>query len=493
MQTTTKRRRYVLKSHSMLKLRKVFTFPTGILFLIVTVSFIIRVANLNYNSPFLDEAIYLTLGKQVLSWQWQPEDPYAWVGGNPLFYPTLSAIFGFLGGIVGSRFLSVILGTFSVYLMYQFGRMLKLASGSKVNEIIGLTSAAFLGILAMPVFLSRWAIYDMLSFSLFLLGLVFLQRALNVKKADLWEREGKYFVVAVAFFLSFLAKYITLILFPIVLLWAFIKSKELGKESLSVAIRYFMLPLIGVIGFYFFRYMDDLLHFQREQVSTTSYSTEQIVTQFLIYALPAIVIALGGLVILLLRKQLKVSLYLVAASAVVPVVHVITNNFASVNQHSFLSIVFLLPLGAYLFTKMYERHKLIGSIVTFSALLVVSLYSQGQVRQLENMWTNTNDVMAYLQENTTSHERVLTTEGDIAAVALENIKNENIVGQYYFNYKNNETMKAYSNAVRDSYFDFVVIDSDSTNEVSKTIKTSLTNHYSPEYNKHPFTVYKKGL
>lgn len=462
-----------------------------LLLIILLISFGIRVYNLNYNSPFLDEAIYLTLGRQVLTWQWQPEDPYTWVGGNPLFYPAFSALSGMVGGIVGSRFLNVLLGTFSVYLLYRFGKMLNLSKVTKTNEIVGLISAAFMGILAMPVFLSRWAIYDMLSFTLFLLGLVLLQRALSLKKPALWELEGRFLLPAVFFFLSFMAKYITLILFPVIIIWAIYKSKQLGKESLSVALRYFVLPLGLAIVIYFFRHMEDLLHFQREQVSTTSYSVLQILTQYLTYALPAIVIAIMGTVILLLKKKFITTLFLISAAAIVPIVHIATNNFASVHQHAYLSIIFLLPLGAYFFTKLYENQRIFGGALTIITLLMLFTYSQSQVRALETMWTNSNDVMAYLKENTTSHERILTTEGDVSAVALPNIKNENIVGYYYFEYKKQENTDAYTTAINDGYFDFILVDKDNTSDVSKTVKDSVTSHYAPLYYKNSYIVYKK--
>lgn len=481
----------MLQSLIMAYIKYLFTFPTNLLLVILLLSFLIRVVNLNYNSPFLDEAIYLTLGKQVLSWQWQSEDPYAWVGGNPLFYPTLSAIFGFFGGIVGARFFSVLLGTFSVYLMYQFGKILKLSKEEKTNQLIGLISSAFLGVLAMPVFLSRWAIYDMLSFTLFLLGVVLLQRALNLKNPKLWQPEGRFFAAAAILFMSFLAKYITLILFPAIIIWALYKSKQVSKETFSVALRYFALPLLLGTGFYFFRYMEDLIHFQTEQVSTISYSVDQILMQYIMYSFPAIAIALGGAV-MLLRRNFITTIFLLGAASIVPVVHAVTSNFASVHQHAYLSILFLLPLGAYFFTRIYEKVKVLGNLVVVIVLLTVLTYSQTQVRALESMWTNTNDVLSYLEEKTTSHERIYAPEADVAAVDLSNIKNENIVGQYSFKYKNIENNNAYSTAIKESYFDFIVIDNENTSEVSKTVKNSLTNHYSPVYNNHPFTVYKKG-
>ena len=106
-------------NYDMKKLKLFAKIPNNLLTLILLASFIVRVYNLNYNSPFLDEAQYLVLGKKVLQGHWQESAPFSWVGGLPLLYPPLVAIFGIFG-ILGARFLNVIFGTVSVYLLYEF-------------------------------------------------------------------------------------------------------------------------------------------------------------------------------------------------------------------------------------------------------------------------------------------------------------------------------------------------------------------------------------
>lgn len=464
-------------------------FPNPVLLLILIISFGIRVYNLNYNSPFLDEAIYLELGRQVFSGEWKQEDPYSWVGGNPLFYPTLSAIFGIFG-IVGSRFLNVILGTLSVFLIYYFTKNLKLSETRKINEIIGLISAAFLSVLSMPIFLSRFAIYDMLSFTLFLLGLCLLQNVLTLKKPNLWQRESRFFLAAVVFFLSFLAKYITLILFPIILIWIFIKSRQLNKNVSYVSLGYFAAPLLIATGWYVFQNFNDLRHFQQEQITNVAYGYERIFLRFANYSLPVLPFASLGTLILLFQKKIITTLFLFIGALIVPIVHIVTNNYASVHQHVFLSLIFLLPLVAYLFTWIIEKRLGAGVILIITVLAVVFIYSQDQVRDLETAWPNTYKIMAYLRANTTSHERLLSSEGDVAAVSLTNLKNENIISYNYFEYKKSLNEQAYALAIRDGYFNYILFNEEESGELSKSIKASFTNHYASIYNSHPFIVYK---
>src|SRR3989344_7587039 len=89
--------------------------------IILVLAFLIRIINLNYNSPFLDEAIYINLGKEFWKGHWSELfSDISWVGGFPFFYPPISAIFHAAVGIVASRFFYVVLGTAAVFLNYKF-------------------------------------------------------------------------------------------------------------------------------------------------------------------------------------------------------------------------------------------------------------------------------------------------------------------------------------------------------------------------------------
>ena len=473
----------------MKKLKLLIKFPTAPLVLIILISFVIRVYNLSYNSPFLDEAIYLVLGKEVLGGHWQEAAPFSWVGGMPLFYPPLSAIFGNFG-IIGARVLNVLLGTLSVYLMYEFAKSLILSGKEKTNEVIGLVSASFLGVLAIPIYLSRLAIYDMLSFTLFLSGLVFLQKALLIQRPEAMQRENRLFLAAAAFFFSFLAKYVTLIFFPLVLVWALYHSKKLGKTAISAFLSYFAAPLVIATTVYIVWNFSELRHFLTDQVGDSQNKSKEILTRFGTYTLlPTLFAVFGGLALLFKRRFLILTVLLIA-SVLTLAVHVITNSLPAVHQHTFLSIIFMLPIAAYLFGLILERRWWFGSLIIVFTLAITFVYSQNQVRELESSWPNTNTVMAYLKTTTTNHEKLLSFEGDVTTLALPNLNGKNIVGVFDFKYKELSGENAYQQALRDSYFDFVLFNEDSSNETAKTVKNSITKHYVPQYNNHPFVVYK---
>ena len=90
-----------------------------LLAVILIISFLLRVVNLNYNSPFNDEAVYIVIGKMgVFGGDWFSYNAKNWMAGFPYFYPTLTALSYITGGIVGSRFLSVMFGIMSIEAVY---------------------------------------------------------------------------------------------------------------------------------------------------------------------------------------------------------------------------------------------------------------------------------------------------------------------------------------------------------------------------------------
>src|SRR5688500_6963109 len=73
-------------------------------------AFLLRAHNLNYNSPFIDEAMYIVVGKWgFLQKDWLTFDAASWMLGHPYAYTPLTSLAYLSGGIVGSRFLNVIL------------------------------------------------------------------------------------------------------------------------------------------------------------------------------------------------------------------------------------------------------------------------------------------------------------------------------------------------------------------------------------------------
>jgi hypothetical protein len=263
-----------------------------------------------------------------------------------------------------------------------------------------------------------------------------------------------------------------------------------GVEQFKVYIKYFIVPLAVIVGGYSIWQFNALLHFQTEQVSASESQSFTIIRNFFTYSFLVLIPALAGSVLLFVQKQKIMPVILLSFALITPVVHVVTNNLAASVQHTFLSIIFLLPLAAYAFLSVIRKWRFAGTILLTSILLGTLLYSYPQLRVLETEWPNTNAVMDYLKENTTNHEKVLSSQDDVTALALPNLKAENITGIYTFEYKNRTGADAYSLALNEDYFNFVLLNDHDHQEVEKAARNALTSHYKQVYNQTPFVIYE---
>ena len=182
-------------------MKRFLSLPYLFLPVVILLALGLRLYNLYYNSPFLDEAIYVMLGEKFLAGTWQEDSPFSWVGGMPLFYPFFSAVAYNIGGIVGSRLLNVLLGVTSTYLIFLFVKNLNIFDERKHNVINGIVASLFFAIAPVPLWLSRLAIYDMLSYTFFMLNIVLLQAGIQKNNRSF------YFLAVLALFFSFLAKF----------------------------------------------------------------------------------------------------------------------------------------------------------------------------------------------------------------------------------------------------------------------------------------------
>lgn len=96
-------------------------------YLLIISAFLVRIINLNYNSPFNDEAIYIVIGRMGLfANDWWSYGAKLWMAGLPYIYPPMSALAYEVGGLLGSRLLNVIFGVMLIEEVVRFVRLLNL-------------------------------------------------------------------------------------------------------------------------------------------------------------------------------------------------------------------------------------------------------------------------------------------------------------------------------------------------------------------------------
>lgn len=423
-------------------------FPYNILSLILAVALIIRTINLNYNSIFLDEAFYIVIGQKILSGRIDEAlGDISWVGAFPLLYPFFSAIFYAIGGLLGTRFFTVILGTISIGLIFYITKSLRFFQEKRDNEVAGLIAAAFMATATIPLASSRLAIYDGLSFTFFLSGL-----ALYLK-ANQNEKPLTYLSSSIAFFLSFLAKYITIIFFPFLLLPLLLKRVNIRKVLFYFGIPIFLLPVLYV-GINF----SNLVGYISGQVGNPETTYLDVLNSFWQYSNILYLLVIGGLIVASGRKKYTV-LVLLLASFIPMTLHLVTRNNDSAHQHVFFSIVLILPVVGMFFTqtiKSYGKFAIAGMLLIWS---VNSVSSIPQLNELETFWPNTTSATAFIRDRVSGNDVVLLEGGDVISLGINNkISSDQIIGPFWFEYKGLEKEAAYVKAVEEKYFKLIEIE-----------------------------------
>lgn len=419
---------------------------------ILGTAFVIRLHNLNYNSLFLDEALYVMRGKRILDgYIGEGVGDISWVGGFPFFYPLISALLYEIGGLFASRALNVFLGTLAVFLTYLFTKELKFFSNERKNALAGLVAATFMATSAVPIGTSRIAIYDMLSFSLFFSGLVLLQRALRIQEARV------YFISAVFVFLAFLAKYVVALYFPLLLIGAYyLTHKRDGKNS--EILDEFIAPLIFMLFVYVSVNFARLRSFFFDYAISTKSPSFAILFNFWTPSWFVFILASIGAILLLKRKK-RLTLILMTAASLPLIVHLMGSNSSSVTQHSFLSLFFLFPIIGAMFSMMKAKQETVGTYVVLSALILNYLFGSQHLRDAEGFWPNSDNAVKVFQENVSATDMILVEGSDIYTVPLYGtVPLENIVGPFVFSYKDQEGLPAYLKAIDDGYFQFIQLE-----------------------------------
>ncbi len=453
-----------------------FSLLNLLLALVLVAAFLIRVINLNYNSPFLDEAIYIQVGLKALSGQIDETlESASWVGGLPLFYPVLSASLYSVGGLLLTRFFNVLLGTVCVFLIYHFTKQLMLFKEEGLNKLSGLMASSLIAVLAIPVAISRLANYDALSFTLFLLGIVLLHKAI-------FSGDRMFYPTSVAvLFLSFLAKYTVAIFFPFIFLMpVFLAVRSRSSDILWGIIQYFCTPFFFLMAFYVFFNFSSLQSFFVNQTVLESTDLSEILNTFLNYTWIIYVISIFSLIIYFDKRRFIVWI-LFLLSLVPPVTHLLSRNDASIAQHSFLSLIFLAPLASSFFISIYEKFPAKLGIAGFMVFLLFTfIYSSPQIKSLDSFWPNTTEAAKILRQKVSPQDQVLAESDDVVALALKDkLSADQVAGPFNFSYQDKEGADAYVQAINDKYFNFVEIENayfpdDYISGIEKALSTNYT-------------------
>ncbi len=453
--------------------------------------------NLNYNSPFNDEAIYVVVGKLGLyKNDWGSYNAQSWMGGSQYLYPALTALAYNFGGIVGSRAVNVICGLVAAsavgWVVYQ------LAEKAQKKTATWLAMSV-LGLSSVSLYVSRLATYDMPSYALFFLGL----------GLGLWALEKKtsaktYMAAAMCLMGAFLFKYTIVIYLPAVVAWGYWQARK-DAETRKFWLIYFLSPLVALGAIYASLNLNATLSYLQTQASRETASLWAVGKEF--WKNSGLVWPMAGLGVIgmLNRKYVRKLGMLLMFSGLILALHLATHRLATLDKHTYLAVAFAAMIAGIGTSELISWNKKLimrGLSVIMLAAVVMGygVASYGWAQRYNHLWDNASLLMETLAYYERPGDKVLTEAGPQLILASDGINQpSNMTTFDWFSYEGEQGNQAYEKAVKNGYFDLIQLNSDYKlknqvyTQVHDVVEKNLSEQYDLVFRQDQFYLYKKQV
>ncbi|MDO8489488.1 MAG: hypothetical protein Q7S42_05200 [Candidatus Omnitrophota bacterium] len=472
-----------------------FDFYVSVFYFILAAAFLVRTANINYNSAFNDEAIYIVIGRMGLfTSDWWSYGAKLWMAGVPYIYPTLTALAYETGGLIASRFLNVIFGVLLIEEVYRLTNLLNLFS-PKINRRAAIIAAFFAAFSAIGIFVSKLATYDMASFLFLVIGIN------SFLKAKHFLNGKYYFLTFLCVFTAFLTKIVIAVFFPILFLLSLFVLRARAIKQRKLAVIYLYIPFLLCSLLYLYFYRDNLITYVFTHKSLGK-AENYFSIPLLIWRETGILLLLFLPSALLLVKSGKVKALaaLTMLAAAIPVFHYALSRYATLDKHLNLTVVFLSVIAGYgLSFLLSSKSDLLKKATKVLLPIIAVLYLLNSYQILkghEQDWKNTAALQNYLKQNVQPGERILTEEGGVVILALYDkiFPPTNIATFDWIDYSGFKDERGYIQAVDDVYFDYIELDENYVGDDSlkARILKSMGSNYSLAYEESGFRVFRKN-
>jgi len=201
---------------------------------VLAVSFLIRILDLDYNGPFIDEAFHSVASEY---------GNVPFLTGEVFLYPQLSYFVHAHWGLTGARFVSAVFGTVTVGCVYKLAEIVaRQFTDAAGVRVVAFASALVFGASSSALFVSQFANYYAMSFMLFALGMWLTARGIE-RGESLWLALGAAALVG-----SYATRYIILGYLPFAMLYVAVHAKAAGMNRVST--KWFWLSFAVLLGGY---------------------------------------------------------------------------------------------------------------------------------------------------------------------------------------------------------------------------------------------------
>lgn len=440
---------------------------------IVALAWYLRARDPRYSSAYMDESIYILYGRMFLTRHFQPpiDHPLNFSFGWYL-WPVLAAWADRLAGLVGVRELAAAMGAGIVWALYGFAKRI-------FSVGVGLASALVFAFLGPAILVSRIATRDIGSLFFFVIGLWLFMRA--------WQKQTwpAWLAASLCMFAAFLCKYLIAIYFPFLVILCFSKSRR--------AVLGFFTPLAALCAFYagfYYNSLIALLRYGRAYGSLKASPTQAWQIYFSHRLDFWILAALALLAFFSLRQVGWKTLSLLWCGALItPLFQLVSRADYDYWKHVNYSFIFLAPLAMQGLLPLFQR--LGPRIYRFSApvavsCLAVGLGFMGNAWHIDRFvfWPNTEPIAACFQGHLAASDRVLVDDTVLRYTFSPPLPQWQITDPFYFRYDSKTGAPAYTEAVANGLFDYVVLDGgigDDAQRMAAAIQPSLSARYALKF------------
>ncbi|MCS7092062.1 MAG: glycosyltransferase family 39 protein [Patescibacteria group bacterium] len=434
--------------------------------------------DLNYNTAFVDEAIYATVGEEVLRgifW----ESALSWMGGSYI-YPVISASINRVFGLEGIRLFSMICVFWTGIMVGKIGQMLSNQKGGIIATVLFLYSSVALD-------MAQLATYD--APALLFLAASFYTLILAYKKAD---KINYVFLVlsALSFALSVFTKYVAILFLPIVFIVNFLNTKKIINRYLLI----WSFLAAGILGAYTAITFESL----KDYFTSTAFTEKAQRIDMALNMFNLLNVSAFGAIVafaLALRKKSKykwlVICFLIAGS-ILPAYHLFSSNLRAMWKHMAFSLFFLSPLAASILIKGFNFLKSASVNKFFIKNAKQFFFSLGMVAIVTYIWVNFSSHWRF-QRSWPSAEKSIEylwankKENDkVFAEASAVYKYHMFAGFYdpsswastwYFEYEGKTGLEAMKKAINDKYFSFIILNYYFTKDINQVLLPYIKENY----------------
>ena len=432
----------------------------------------IRLHDLGYNSAFNDESINVIVGRDVLAGQFRPSPIPMYVGWY--LFPLMAWWADQLGGVVGMRAMTGVLGLGTMWAVSHVARRY-------FGNREAIAALILVMVLSPFVFAGRVAFREAGTICFMAVGVAFFVEAWAMDRRRFWT------LSALFVFAAFLCKHPIGMYGPPMVALAIVAGPT-GR-------RWFGLLLIALVTMYLWLYRVEMLemwHVLRTTPILYAPSTEikniYGIRRLDVYT--TLALALIGLA-LDRKTMVRARLWLLGGGLLFAAVHVTQRADQNTYRHAAYVLIFFIPLAVHTLTLLLARLRALEiplpkwALAISATLLAVPLALAGRDWKLNRAdvafgWVNNSFAVEYLRAWTGGSRLVLVDDQTLRYELWPEFKTWQITDAFYYSYQGQLNGPAYTAAVRDGVFDFVVLDGaayDASTRLRDAVMPVIWGHY----------------